>query len=359
MQPRSDTRISPTSYTPIYLTPAELAALPPLPERAPRPVAAAPVSTETTEALVDRGRRDRTADAAAAEKIEDKKDAKKLLLTILGSAAAGAVVADIATKKPRQGNASPHSYRPPVEEVGRTQQARDRNVDSMVRRFEGQAPPPAANPQARFQRDARPQQGYVVPQRAPQYYEGNRRVVRYASPREIPPVIIASRELNRVEVQPLARSPYGYNPQAPRESRYSNVIPQNYSGADAYAVSYSVDPNSAMSQDDILFRQGSTDFSDAYSYDLVIDIAEAMNHPSLVNETFVIEGHASAEGDYGKNLLLSQERAERISRDLVYYGVNPERLMPVGYGEAEAAYPANAPEPYRRLDRRVMVFRMR
>nr|MBP6601249.1 OmpA family protein [Verrucomicrobiales bacterium] len=72
-----------------------------------------------------------------------------------------------------------------------------------------------------------------------------------------------------------------------------------------------------------------------------------------------IEGHASAEGDYGKNLLLSQERAERISRDLVYYGVNPERLMPVGYGEAEAAYPANAPEPYRRLDRRVMVFRMR
>ena len=53
--------------------------------------------------------------------------------------------------------------------------------------------------------------------------------------------------------------------------------------------------------------QGSTDFADAYSYDLVIDIAEALNAPSLLKETFVIEGHASAEGDYGQNLLLSQD----------------------------------------------------
>jgi outer membrane protein OmpA-like peptidoglycan-associated protein len=62
-----------------------------------------------------------------------------------------------------------------------------------------------------------------------------------------------------------------------------------------------------------------------------------MNAPSLINENFVIEGHASSEGDYGSNLLLSQERAERIARDLVYYGVSPDRLMPVGYGETEAA----------------------
>jgi outer membrane protein OmpA-like peptidoglycan-associated protein len=31
-------------------------------------------------------------------------------------------------------------------------------------------------------------------------------------------------------------------------------------------------------------------------------------------------GHASAEGDYGQNLQLSQERAERISRELVRHG---------------------------------------
>ena len=41
-------------------------------------------------------------------------------------------------------------------------------------------------------------------------------------------------------------------------------------------------------------------------------MAEAMRAPALSNETFVIEGHASDEGDYGQNLQLSQERAERI-----------------------------------------------
>ena len=78
-----------------------------------------------------------------------------------------------------------------------------------------------------------------------------------------------------------------------------------------------------------------------------------------LTSTFFIEGHASAEGDYGQNLLLSQERAERISRELVRHGVSAERLMPVGYGETEAAHPANAADSERSLDRRVMVFRMR
>ena len=80
---------------------------------------------------------------------------------------------------------------------------------------------------------------------------------------------------------------------------------------------------------------------------------------AAIRDTFVIEGHASAEGDYAKNLQLSQERAERISRELVRHGVSAERLMPVGYGEAEAASPADAAEADRRLDRRVVVFRMR
>lgn len=196
-------------------------------------------------------------------------------------------------------------------------------------------------------------------QRIRKFYNGNRRVVRYASVNEIPPVIVASRRLNRVEVAPLARSPDAGAHQGSRDNRYYNEIPANTSGADAYAASYEVDPNSAVSRDDILFHQGSTDFADAYSFDLVIDLAEAMTTPSLINKTFVIEGDASSAGDYGRDLLLSQERAERIARDLVYYGVCPDRLMPVGYGETEAAYPADAPEEYRSLDRRIMVFRMR
>lgn len=342
--------------------------------RQERPVSQVPPSKETAQVLEDQGKRDRKADAQQAEKIEGKDDAKRLILNILGGAV-GAAVGDRFNQSQSQSQSQPRpgdrsqpgdrfghgdrfgqGYRPPVEEVGRTQQDRERNVGSMVQRFQGRTPQTA--PPGNFQRDPR---GYETSQtqRHTQFYEGNRRVVRYSSMQEIPPVIVASQRLNRVQVMPLSQSAYNVQPQGLPNGQYYNEAPPSYTANNAYAVSYAVDPGSAISRDDILFRQGSTDFADAYSYDLVIDVAEALNAPSLRNETFVIEGHASAEGDYGQNLLLSQERAERISRELVRHGVSPERLMPVGYGETEAAHPANAAESQRSLDRRVMVFRMR
>ena len=332
--------------------------------RPERPGTQKPPSKETAKVLEDQGKRDRKADAQQAEKIEGKDDAKRLILNILGGAV-GAAAGDRFTQSQsqarpgdrfQQGDRFGHAYRPSVEEVGRTQQDRQRNVGNMVNRFEGRAPQTA--PQGNFQRDPR-SHDTNQPQRHPQFYDGNRRVVRYSSMQEIPPVIVASQRLNRVQVMPLSQSSYNVQPQGSRNGQYYNEAPPSYTANDAYAVSYGVDPGSAISRDDILFRQGSTDFADAYSYDLVIDVAEALNAPSLLKETFVIEGHASAEGDYGQNLLLSQERAERISRELVRHGVSPERLMPIGYGETEAAHPADAAESERRLDRRVMVFRMR
>ena len=325
--------------------------------RPERPVVQAPPSKETAKVLEDQGRRDRNADAQQAERIEGTDDAKRLILNILGAAVGAGAIDRSNQARPGPGDRSRHGYRPSVEEVGRTQQDRQRNIGSMVNRFEGRTPqtPPPGNA---YRGDPQFYEGNP-PQRYTQFYEGNRRVVRYSSMREIPPVIVASQRLNRVQVTPLSQSVYTARPQGFQEGHYYNEAPPSYTANDAYAVSYGVDPESAISRDDILFRQGSTDFADAYSYDLVIDVAEALNAPSLLNETFVIEGHASAEGDYGKNLLLSQERAERISRELVRNGVSPERLMPVGYGETEAAHPASAPESERRLDRRVMVFRMR
>jgi outer membrane protein OmpA-like peptidoglycan-associated protein len=339
--------------------------------RPERPTAQKPPSKETTKVLEDQGKRDRKADAKQAGKIEDKDDAKRLLMTILGGAV-GAGANDNRPNQPRPGDRGDrpedrfrHGYRPSVEEVGRTQQDRERNVGLMVQRFQGRAP--QTTPIGSPRRDPRSFETSQTlrsfeshqTQRHTQFYEGNRRVVRYSSVQEIPPVIVASQLLNRVQVIPLAQSAYTARPQGAPQGQYYNEVPPSYTADDAYAVSYGVDPDSAMSRDDILFRQGSTDFADAYSYDLVIDVAEALNAPALLNETFVIEGHASAEGDYAKNLLLSQERAERISRELVRHGVSAERLMPVGYGETEAAHPANAGDSERRLDRRVMVFRMR
>jgi outer membrane protein OmpA-like peptidoglycan-associated protein len=330
-------------------------------ERPERPAAQKPPTQETAKVLEDEPKRDRRADAEQARKIGSADDAKRLLLNILGG---GAVRVDSNDRPDRPDRGDPRrrpdhfrpGYRPSVEEVGRTQQDRERTVTTIVERFQGRAPQQV--PSGRGYREQRIFDT-VETQRRTQFYDGNRRVIRYSSMQEIPPVIVASQQLNRVQLVPQAQSTYTVRPQAPQQGRYQNEIPQSYTTGDAYAVSYKVDPDSAISTDAILFRQGSTDFADAYSYDLVIDMANAMKAPELGKETFVIEGHASAEGDYGQNLLLSQERAERIARELVNHGVSVERLMPVGYGEAEAAARADANEAERRLDRRVVVFRMR
>lgn len=305
---------------------------------------------ERTNRVLEDKRRDRQQDAAVAERIEDDDDAQSLIYSILGGAVAGGVAARVATSDDRaraEAEAYRRGQRLPVTEVGRTQTDRDQSVNYLVRRFNGSA----TMQDAPYYRDQRRAQF-----RQPLYYDNNRRVVRYATRSEIPPVLIASERLDRVDLMPAQQM--NYRPVAQQANRYYNEVPDAYNGEGAYAVSYSVDPDSAVSRDDILFQQGSTAFADAYSYDLVLDLAEAMKSSQLGNASFIIEGHASAEGSYGANLALSQERAERIARDLVAYGVEADRLVPVGYGEAEANYPADSPESQRMLDRRVMVFRM-
>ena len=81
-------------------------------------------------------------------------------------------------------------------------------------------------------------------------------MIRYSSEQEIPPVIIASQRLNRVQVTPLSQSSYTARPQGSRDGQYHNEVPPSYTADNAYAVSYGVDPDSAISRDDILFRPG-------------------------------------------------------------------------------------------------------
>lgn len=113
-----------------------------------------------------------------------------------------------------------------------------------------------------------------------------------------------------------------------------------------------------ISSEDILFIQGSTQFADPYSYEVIGVMADAMK-ALPEEERFVVEGHASAEGSYESNMALSQQRAEHIVREIVRRGVSPYRLLPVGYGESEARRSADAPEALRSQDRRVVVFRMK
>ena len=131
-----------------------------------------------------------------------------------------------------------------------------------------------------------------------------------------------------------------------------------HGGGASCSVSYHVDPASRVVRQDILFRKGSTEFADARSYDIVMDLAYAISDPALDGMSFVIEGHASAEGNAYANQRLSQRRAERIASEIARTGVSSHRLIPVGYGETEATYPDYSSERHLRLDRRVVIYRL-
>lgn len=192
----------------------------------------------------------------------------------------------------------------------------------------------------------------------PRYYHEGRRYVRFDSRNSIPAILLAAAALDRVSVQPAERVDRYFRDER-GSHRYANELPpETYRGKDSVVVSYPVSQSSMISSNDIIFAQGSTRFADGHSYDMLMALADAIANPALSDARFVIEGHASAEGSYDDNMVLSQRRAEAIVRDLVREGIDPERLIPVGYGESEARYPADAPERNRSLDRNVRVFRI-
>jgi outer membrane protein OmpA-like peptidoglycan-associated protein len=183
----------------------------------------------------------------------------------------------------------------------------------------------------------------------PFFIHEGRRYVFYPSRDEIPAVLLANGALERVSIMPAAEL---------NAAVFGQRIPVEYRSRDPWVVSYPVVTASIVTSHDILFREGSTQFADGHSYDMVLALAEAMLSSDLAEARFAIEGHASAEGTSLDNQALSQLRAETIVRELVRGGVAADRLLPVGYGESEAHHPADAAENLLRQDRRVVVSRI-
>ncbi|MEM1441163.1 MAG: OmpA family protein [Verrucomicrobiota bacterium] len=129
-------------------------------------------------------------------------------------------------------------------------------------------------------------------------------------------------------------------------------------GEEAIEVKYSVDPESKVTRDNILFKKGTAEFADEASFQAVSQLATALRDPSLAELNYVIEGHASAEGSALANQVLSQKRAERIVNVLSSLGVNSSRLLPLGFGETQARFPAHSEEFMLKQDRRVLIFRL-
>ena len=74
------------------------------------------------------------------------------------------------------------------------------------------------------------------------------------------------------------------------------------------------------------------------------------NHPEVTK--LEIQGHTSSEGGAEYNLRLSNDRATAVFTWLVDHGIDPDRLVPRGYGLTQPLMP-NDTEPHRQHNRRV------
>jgi outer membrane protein OmpA-like peptidoglycan-associated protein len=71
-------------------------------------------------------------------------------------------------------------------------------------------------------------------------------------------------------------------------------------------------------------------------------MADALYHPYLQGNRFIVVGHTDATGNRAYNLKLSQARAEAIRDALINpFGIPPSRIEAVGLGEEQLLRPAN------------------
>jgi outer membrane protein OmpA-like peptidoglycan-associated protein len=71
-------------------------------------------------------------------------------------------------------------------------------------------------------------------------------------------------------------------------------------------------------------------------------MADALYHPYLQGNRFIVVGHTDATGNRAYNLKLSQSRAEAIRDALINpFGIPPSRIEAVGLGEEQLLKPAN------------------
>lgn len=85
-------------------------------------------------------------------------------------------------------------------------------------------------------------------------------------------------------------------------------------------------------------------------------MADALHHPVLLDDKFLIVGHTDAKGTRQYNLDLSQRRADAIRNTLItVFRVPPQRLAAFGLGEEQLRDPAH---PDAAVNRRVQLLNL-
>ena len=113
----------------------------------------------------------------------------------------------------------------------------------------------------------------------------------------------------------------------------------------------------------VLAPKPAIDLKIAFAYDsadllpegagLLDRLGQALAHPRLTGDRFLIGGHTDAKGSDDYNRRLSERRAEAVRRYLVERaGIGPERLLAQGFGETRLADPSR---PEDGINRRVEI----
>jgi outer membrane protein OmpA-like peptidoglycan-associated protein len=89
------------------------------------------------------------------------------------------------------------------------------------------------------------------------------------------------------------------------------------------------------------------------SWETVGIIADALHHPVLLSDKFVVVGHTDAKGSRDYNLKLSQRRADSV-RDMLIstFRIEPDRVVAIGLGEEQLRDPS---KPSAEINRRVQL----
>jgi len=201
-------------------------------------------------------------------RIEGREEAQALIDEILGaeSRISRAEIAREERFRPRFERQRPGEERLPDASPDQRREATT-YFQQRLRGREVDGPPPEF-----FRRSERRGDG-----RIPRVEGEGRRYVHFDSRAAIPAILMAAQAMNQVCFQPTREiAPIFYGRQEVSAPHAMPLPPENYRAEDSWVVSYPVDENSMISSEDILFLQGSTQFSDPYSYDLIGVMADAM-----------------------------------------------------------------------------------
>lgn len=96
----------------------------------------------------------------------------------------------------------------------------------------------------------------------------------------------------------------------------------------------------------------------AILYDLGVALRQILANPESKNAAFLIEGHSDATGSADQNLVLSEQRADRVRQVLTdNFGVPRQRLAIMPYGQTRPLSRGSKPSDHAR-NRRVEVVRI-